>query len=205
VLSAGIAAAGRWIEPDAHPLAAHVHRHSLTNLITWPFTGVLPPQLAEFTPKVPRRGPVGRHPNVSADAKNRVYDLLAIAERDTQPQAALLRRQAVYLLGFDRRPHVTDWPTSDDFMAHDHPGHWAGVRLLRHLIARLDPALPHLPLNLHTVHALVASRPVLLIGWPGLRASLAEALDRIASSDALTRTGRDQVAGLRYALRIATR
>ncbi len=276
VLGAGITAAGQWIEPDAHPLAAQVHRHSLTNLITWPLTGMLPPQLAEFTPRIPRRGPVARHPSVSADAKNRFYDhLLTVAERGIRPQAALLRRQAVYLLGFDRRPHVTDWlydewrrvsrrrppdgdipalmvarsasvalasagdstrlhdfvtttsgtaaevanlnywayrtgeltgdQTSDDFMAHDHPGQWAGVRLLRHLIARLDPALPHLPLNLHTVHALVASRPVLLTGWPGIRTSLTVALDRIASSDALTRTGHDQVAGLRYALRIANR
>lgn len=80
------------------------------------------------------------------------------------------------------------------------------MHLLRHLAARLDPASPHLPLNLHTVHTLVASRPVLLTGRPGIRASLTEALDRIASSnDALTRTGRDQVAGLHYALRIANR
>jgi hypothetical protein len=276
VLSTGVTAAGRWIGPDAHPLGALVHRHSLTNLITWPLTGALPSQLAEFTPKIPRRGPVARHPSMPADAAHRFFDhLLTVAERSTQPQAALLRRQAVYLLGFDRRSHVTDWlhdewqrasrrrvpdgdipalmvarsasvalasagdsthlydfvttasgtaaevanlnywaywtgeladdQTSDDFMADDDPGHWAGVRVVRHLTTRLDPASSHLPLNLHTVHTLVVSRPVLLTGWPGIRASLSDALDRIASSDALTRTGRDQVAGLRYALRIANR
>ncbi len=39
---------------------------------------------------------------------------------------------------------------------------WAGVRLLAHLTNRLDPGSPHLPLNLSTTHALIASRPSLL-------------------------------------------
>jgi hypothetical protein len=95
--------------------------------------------------------------------------------------------------------------TTDDFMAAHDPRQSVGVELLRHLTARLDIASPHLPLNLHSVHTLVATRPALLTGWPCARASLADALDRIASSDTLDRTGRDQVAGLRYALRIANR
>jgi hypothetical protein len=49
------------------------------------------------------------------------------------------------------------------------------------------------------------TRLVLLTGWPGVRVALGEALDRVASSDTVTRTGRDQVAGLHYALRIADR
>lgn len=98
-----------------------------------------------------------------------------------------------------------DDQVGDEFMAYDDPNQWVGAHLLHHLTNRLEPASRHLPLNLHTVHALVASRPMLLTGWPAARAALAEALERIASSDALTRTGRDQVAGLRYALRIANR
>jgi hypothetical protein len=70
---------------------------------------------------------------------------------------------------------------------------------------RLEPDSPHLPLNLHTLHALIASRPNLLSARPALRTPLAEVLAKLATTDQLTRTGRDQVAGLRYALRIADR
>jgi hypothetical protein len=276
VLSIGVAAAGTWVDPRTHPLAAHVHRRSLTNLITWPLTGVLPPQLVEFRPRTRRSGPVAEHPSLATEATTRFFDhLVTTAERSIRPEDALLRRQAVYLLGFDRRPHIVDrlrqewrragsgsvrendvpallvarsasvalasvgdtgqlhdfvaatsgtfaevtnlnyWAywigelagdrTTDDFMAADDPRQWVGVKLLRHLTVRLDIASPHLPLNLHSVHALVATRPALLTGWPCARASLAGALDRIASSDTLDRIGRDQVAGLRYALRIANR
>jgi hypothetical protein len=52
---------------------------------------------------------------------------------------------------------------------------------------------------------LIASRPSLLHGRPAVRASLAEVLANLASTDRLTRTGRDQLAGLVYALRIADR
>jgi hypothetical protein len=85
---------------------------------------------------------------------------------------------------------------------HD-PRAWSGVRLFGHLVHRLDPTSPHLPLNLQSLHALVASRPALLNGWSSAHASLAAVLDKVSSSDVLTRTGRDQVAGLRYVLRIA--
>lgn len=188
---------------------------------------------------------------------------------------ALLRRQAVYLLGYDRRPQVVDWlraewhragrgpvkhgdlagllearsasvalasvgdgthlydfvdhmtgtraevanlnywahwigelddeQSNDAFMLNDDTRSWTGVRLLQHLTNRLEPASPHLPLNLHTLHSLIASRPSLLSGRPTVRASLAEVLARLASTDRLPRTGRDQLAGLRYALRIADR
>ncbi|HET6288048.1 MAG TPA: hypothetical protein VFG15_15015 [Amycolatopsis sp.] len=82
---------------------------------------------------------------------------------------------------------------------------WSGVRLFHHLVSRLDPASPHLPLNLHTMHTLVASRPALLSGHPATREALAEVLDTVDAANVLTRDGRDQVAGLHYALRLADR
>ncbi|WP_425426374.1 helix-turn-helix domain-containing protein [Actinokineospora terrae] len=45
VLSTGITAGSAWVDSDVHPLAASVHRKTLTNLITWPFTGQLPSEL----------------------------------------------------------------------------------------------------------------------------------------------------------------
>jgi transcriptional regulator with XRE-family HTH domain len=69
VLATGITAGDSWVDPDHHPLAAAVHRKTITNLITWPFTGNTPPQLGEFISKVPRRGPVTPHPLLHADER----------------------------------------------------------------------------------------------------------------------------------------
>nr|WP_162834680.1 helix-turn-helix transcriptional regulator [Amycolatopsis circi] len=276
VLSTGVAAGGSWVTPDLHPLAASVHRKTLTNLITWPFTGHLPPEFTGFTRKVPRRGPVASGPTMSAEERTRFFDhLMAVAERGVHPDAALLRRQAVYLLGFDQRDRVVRWlrgewasagrrsiangdvtgllearsasvalastgdsthlhdfvsrttgtraevanlnywahwigelpddQADDGFMATADTRAWSGMRLLHHLVGRLDPSSPHLPLNLHTVHSLVASRPTLLSGPSAVRDALIGALEMLSCSDVLSREGRDQVAGLHYALRLANR
>lgn len=276
VLSTGITAGATWVDPDTHPLAASVHRWTITNLITWPIIGKKPQHLHQFTSNTSRRGPVPTFPPLGADERIRFLDhLLIVAERGTGADETLLRRQAVYLLGFDGRPHVVDWlraewnragrrkvghggitgllearsasvalacagddthlhdfvhhmtdahaevanlnywahwigelnddQTSDAFMLDADTRSWAGVRLLKHLTNRLDPASPHLPLNLYTLHALIASRPSLLSRRPAVRASLAEALVKLASADCLNRTERDQLAGLQYALRIADR
>jgi len=76
------------------------------------------------------------------------------------------------------------------------------TRFLDHL---LDPASPQRPLNIYTLHALIASRPDLLSGQPAVRASLTEVLDRFAATSDLSRSERDQLAGLHYAIRIADR
>ncbi|MFE5568918.1 multiprotein-bridging factor 1 family protein [Amycolatopsis japonica] len=276
VLSTGISAGADWVDPEAHPLAASVHRKMLTNLITWPVTGQMPPELEVFTSKVPRRGPVASGPTMGASERARFFDhLMTVAERGVREEDSLLRRQAVYLLGFDQRDQVAEWlrgewasagrrpiadgdvtsllearsasvalasigdgthlhdfvshtdgtradlanlnywahwigetqddQTDDAFMAEDDTRAWSGVRLFRHLVGRLDPASPHLPLNLHTVHTLVASRPALLTDHSTSRDVLAGALNVVASAGVLTRDGRDQVAELHYALRLADR
>jgi hypothetical protein len=83
---------------------------------------------------------------------------------------------------------------------------WTGARLLHHLVHRLSADSPHLPLNICTLHSLVASRPSLLNGRPTVRASLGEALaTKLAATDTMGRTERDQLAGLQYAVRIADR
>lgn len=210
-----------------------------------------------------------------ADERTRFFDhLMHVSERAGHAGEPLLRRQAIYLLGFDRRADVVDWlrdewhrvgrrtipegditgllearsasvalasagerghiqdfvgrmsgrdelvnlnywaywigelgdlRTDDGFMREADTRAWSGDALLTHLANRLDPDAPHLPLNLHTLHALVAARQALLDARPRRRASLAKSLDRLASGDSLSRTGRDQVADLRYALRISGR
>jgi DNA-binding XRE family transcriptional regulator len=276
VLATGVAAGSVWVDPDSHPLAASVHRWTTTNLILWPILGRMPQHLDEFVPRTPRRGPMTEHPTLSPEERLRFLDhLLTIAERAEQAGEALLRRQAVYLLGFDGRPKAVDWLRTewnragkrrprdgnitellearsasvalalagDSTHLHDFVDHmngqtedvanlnywaywigelsdeqsndlfmltadsraWTGHRMLDHLLQRLDPASPHLPLNLSTLHALIASRPALLHSRPGARASLRQVLDKLAASTVLTRAGRDQLAGLHYAVRLADR
>ncbi|MEV6925326.1 helix-turn-helix transcriptional regulator [Dactylosporangium sp. NPDC051485] len=276
VLSTGIAAASVWVDPDNHPLAASVHRWTITNLITWPILGKMPQHLHEFAPQTPRRGPTPVRPMLSSEERLRFFDhLLTVAERAQSTDEALLRRQAVYLLGFDGRPEVVDWlraewnragrskmdheditgllearsasvalaaagdsthlhdfvdhmtdgprevanlnywaywigelgdeQTSDAFMLDADTRSWTGARLLQHLVNRLEPSSTHLPLNICTLHSLVASRPSLLNGRPAVRSSLAGVLARLASTDDLSRAERDQLAGLQYAVRIADR
>jgi transcriptional regulator with XRE-family HTH domain len=276
VLSAGITAGAGSIDAATHPLAVSVHRRTITNLITWPIIEEMPQHLQMFTSTLRRRGPAPSCPVLTAEQRTRFFDhLLTVAERSRGADEALLRRQAVYLLGFDQRPHAIEWlraewnragrrpvlagdvtgllearsagvalaasgdvgrlhdfvehttddrdeianlnywahwigelhdeQTNDAFMLNDDTRSWTGVRLLQHLMNRLQPDAAHLPLNLHTLHALIASRPSLLNGRQNFQATLSGVLDRLASVDDLPRTLREQVAGVQYALRLADR
>jgi transcriptional regulator with XRE-family HTH domain len=276
VLSAGITAGAGWIDPDSHPLANSVHRWTITNLITWPIVGKMPQHLEKFARKTSRRGPVPTQPLLDADERVRFLDHLhTVAERARTESEALLRRQAVYLMGFDGRPQVVEWlrnewnhagrrrarqenltglmearsasvalavtgdsthlqdfvshmtddraevanlnywaywigelsdrQVSDSFMLDADTRTWSGVRLLQHLVERLQPTSPHLPLNLCTLHSLIASRSSLLSEAPEMRTSLATALVELTSSDDISRASRDQLLGLQYAVRIADR
>ena len=110
VLATGIAAGDAWVNPDNHPLASSVHRWTITNLILWPIIGKAPQHLHEFAPATLRRGPMPAHPELSAEERTRFLDhLLTIAERAKHANEALLRRQAVYLLGFDGRSEAVEW------------------------------------------------------------------------------------------------
>jgi hypothetical protein len=94
-----------------HPLSATVHARALTNLITWPLTGVTPSQLQPLLkPNPGRRGPVAAHPELPAEERSRLYShLLRAASSPSTAEDRLLRRQAVYLLAFDSDPQTTQW------------------------------------------------------------------------------------------------
>ncbi len=99
-----------WPGRGVHPLAATVHRRSLINLVTWPLTGETPPQLAEFAPKRKPRGPAASRPVVYSDEQHQFFDhLLAVANRSSAAEDALLRTQAAYLLAFDGRSDADAW------------------------------------------------------------------------------------------------
>jgi hypothetical protein len=103
----------RSLACDRHvsPLSAHVHRRTLTSLITWPFTGIVPDQLRPLKETATmRRGPVADRPILDTDIRSIFFDnLLAAAESANVVDGALLRRQATFLLGFDTRSESRSW------------------------------------------------------------------------------------------------
>jgi hypothetical protein len=100
---------------------------------------------------------------------------------------------------------LSDEQTNDAFMLDADTRSWTGARLLQHLTSRLEPESAHLPLNICTLHSLIASRPSLLSGRGAVRTSLVEALSKLTSTGGRSRAERDQLAALQYAVRIADR
>lgn len=137
VINYAIGAGGKVGPPDHHPLAATVHRRDLTNLITWPFNGILPTQLRELiNPGRPkRRGPSPTQPNLGADETSRFFEhLRAVADRCRDNQENLLRRQSVYLLSFDTADGTRQWLLQEHTRAVHQAGRaassvtWSAVR-----------------------------------------------------------------------------
>ncbi|WP_064741954.1 helix-turn-helix domain-containing protein [Hamadaea tsunoensis] len=106
---------------DRHPLAATVHRRDLTNLITWPITGITPTHLRPLLSQPARRGPVARHPVLLArDQAALLQHLVHIADAHQETAETLLRRQAVYLLSFDANRQTVDWLAAEHTRAMRH-------------------------------------------------------------------------------------
>ncbi|WP_181794055.1 helix-turn-helix transcriptional regulator [Streptomyces sp. WELS2] len=92
-------------------LGAWVMQRDLVEVLTWPLNGVPPTPLRTLpAPPRPRRGPVPPAPELAADYRRRFFRRM----RETAEQACggrdfLLRRQALYLAGFDQDPGTSDW------------------------------------------------------------------------------------------------
>jgi transcriptional regulator with XRE-family HTH domain len=137
ILSDAIEAGDRVIDLPVQLLASTVHRRSLTSLIIWPFSGVIPEHLADATrgAGTRRRGPVADRPTLSDEERQRFFDhLLITADAHRGEPDALLRRQAIYLLGFDERPDSAQWLATEQRHAlrnvsrADHVPSWIMVR-----------------------------------------------------------------------------
>ena len=136
IIAEAVEAGERPIDRNEHPLGVTVHQRTLTNLITWPFTGAPPTQLRDLPPpRAPRRGPVPVQPTLDDREQARFFDhLLVTADANPHEDAALLRRQAVYLLGFDTRPTTAEWLHAEQLRAlrgagrTDHVPSWVAVR-----------------------------------------------------------------------------
>jgi transcriptional regulator with XRE-family HTH domain len=98
----------------------------------------------------------------------------------------------------------TDIELSDDFMASGRLGAWNGKALLSHLVERLTPDHDYLELNVHTIWALLTTRPQLL-REPAVRAALRDRLEALLDHRTDATTGRvtQEANQVRYAVHMA--
>lgn len=144
VIAEAVDAGDTVIHAEHHPLATSVHRRDLTNLITWPFTGVIPTQLANMPlHRRARRGPVADRPVLGAGERDRYFaHLLTTADAHRAEKDALLRRQAIYLLAFDQRAGTSEWLTNEQRRSSraigrtDHVPTWIAARSSAIALAR---------------------------------------------------------------------
>lgn len=135
IIAETVQADGQLITVDEHPLGVTVHQRQLTNLITWPFTGLAPAPLRNLVSARVRRGPVRDQPTLTKDERTRFFDhLLVTADANPHEDTVLCRRQAIYLLGFDTRASTADWLHAEQRRAlrkagrTDHVPSWVAIR-----------------------------------------------------------------------------
>jgi transcriptional regulator with XRE-family HTH domain len=135
IIAQMVQAGGRLIEVRGHPLGEIVHQCRLSDLITWPFTGIAPPALQGLVSVRARRGPVPDRPTLAEDDQLRFFDhLLMTADANSDEDTSLPRRQAIYLLGLDARTSTAEWLHAElpRALRHagstDHVPSWVNVR-----------------------------------------------------------------------------
>ncbi|MGW1195816.1 helix-turn-helix domain-containing protein [Streptomyces sp. NPDC002536] len=96
---------------SSSPLGAWVMQHDLVEFLTWPLSGHAPALVKRVSqPPRPRRGPTPSRPELTADERRCFYDRMRrTAEEARGPSSFLLRRQALYLSGYDSQPDTIDW------------------------------------------------------------------------------------------------
>ncbi|MEV0279929.1 XRE family transcriptional regulator [Streptomyces sp. NPDC050610] len=103
-----------------------------------------------------------------------------------------------YWLGLDSLPQP-----DDSFMANRSPRLWDAGVLLRALADRLAPDLACVDLNIHSVWALIASRPCLLTTVPGLSQDLRQRVERLLDSGMVSQQSRRELDAVHYGLRLS--
>lgn len=93
------------------PLGAWVMQRDLVEVLAWPLNGVPPQPVRELpaAPK-PRRGPVPDAPVLPSDDRSQFFSRMReMAEQARGEQQFLLRRQALYLSGYDDQADTPQW------------------------------------------------------------------------------------------------
>lgn len=96
---------------DHSPMGAWVMQRDLVEVLSWPLNGVAPTPLRSLPePPRPRRGPVPRGPELPVADRQRFFSRMRqTAEQARGPDRFLLRRQALYLAGYDDAADTSDW------------------------------------------------------------------------------------------------
>ncbi|MFB7496783.1 helix-turn-helix domain-containing protein [Streptomyces sp. NPDC056161] len=95
------------------PLGAMVMQRELAEILVWPLNGVPPGAVRALpTPPLSRRGPAPSGPELTAAERRTFFNQMRrTAEQARGPAQFLLRRQALYLSGYDRDAEAADWFT----------------------------------------------------------------------------------------------
>ncbi|MFF3533221.1 helix-turn-helix domain-containing protein [Streptomyces sp. NPDC002466] len=109
---------------DESPIGAWVMQRDLVEMLSWPLNGVTPTPLRALPdPPRPRRGPVPRGPELPAGERRRFFShMRSAAERTRGKERFLLRRQALYLAGYDNAPDTSEWLAQQQRT--ERPGDW---------------------------------------------------------------------------------
>ncbi|MEU2992604.1 helix-turn-helix transcriptional regulator [Streptomyces griseoincarnatus] len=93
------------------PLGAWVMQRDLVEVLAWPLTGVPPQPVRDLPPAPrPRRGPVPSAPELPGEDLRKFFERMRhTAEQARGADQFLLRRQALYLSGYDDRSDTSAW------------------------------------------------------------------------------------------------
>ena len=114
---------------DKSPLGAMVMQRELGEVLAWPLNGV-PPQPIRDLPQPPRsrRGPAPSGPQLSQSERSAFFSTMRqTAERARGEGQFLLRRQALYLSGYDTQADTADWLAHQQRI--EQPSHWLALWL----------------------------------------------------------------------------
>ncbi|WP_418961369.1 helix-turn-helix domain-containing protein [Streptomyces tritici] len=97
--------------PTDSPVGAWVLQRDVVEILSWPLCGVLPAPVRDLPePPRPRRGPVPVGPEMSGSDRRRFFSTMRrTAEQARDPGLFLLRRQALYLAGYDDADDTSEW------------------------------------------------------------------------------------------------
>lgn len=93
------------------PLAAMVLQRDLCEVLAWPLNGVPPQQVRDLPrPARPRRGPTPADPRLTSGERDVFFRRMrSAAEQARGRDQFLLRRQALYLCGYDSASDAASW------------------------------------------------------------------------------------------------
>ncbi|MEU3725746.1 helix-turn-helix transcriptional regulator [Streptomyces sp. NPDC031705] len=96
---------------NGSPLGSWVMQRDLVEVLAWPLNGEAPESMRALAPSSrSRRGPVPSGPELAAAERTRFFQYLrATAEEARAADQFLLRRQALYLAGYDQATDTVDW------------------------------------------------------------------------------------------------